>query len=55
MGTIFPKRAPARGPALRAGFAIIIPQPAPPATTVGKKFSAGGAEEAALSGESPSP
>ncbi len=27
MGTIFPKRAPARGPALRAGFAIIIPQP----------------------------
>src|SRR5699024_1310790 len=27
MGTIFPKRTPARGPALRAGFAIIIPQP----------------------------
>ena len=25
MGTIFPKRAPARGPALRAGFAIISP------------------------------
>ena len=26
MDSIFPKRAPARGPALRAGFAIIIPQ-----------------------------